>query len=394
MDWQKQMNQAMTYIESHLTEDIDYNAVAMIVGCSEWEFRRMFSFLAQMPLSDYIRKRRLTSSIEAIKKGERIIDIAQKFGYDSHAAYSRAFKQLYGVTPTLARNEKMALKPFQPLTFKLVLKENETMQNGTKRRKNIMGSRDSEYAVSIDMDPNKIHKTNEVFWDSVGTELVGGTALPNYGAFITESKCQFFNEVSGKKVLEIGCGTGHSLQYVGKRGASELWGLDISKEQIEKASQHLATNQLSAKFVCSPMEIPCGIPENHFDYVYSVYGIGWTTDLDTTFKLIASYLKTGGTFIFSWSHPIHKCVAPEGDDLIFKKNYYDESWYTVPIEGNHFSLTDRKMSTYVNALAKAGLSIETLIEDSDDDLLASRNSPFSEKAKMLPVTFVIKAKKL
>lgn len=136
------------------------------------------------------------------------------------------------------------------------------------------------------------------------------------------------------------------------------------------------------------------ISKDYFDYVYSVYGIGWATDLDTTFNLITSYLKTGGTFIYSWSHPIHKCVAPEGDDLIFKKNYYDESWCTVPIEGNHFSLTDRKMSTYINALIKAGLSIETLIEDSDDDILYLCNSPFEKKAKMLPVTFVIKAKKL
>lgn len=393
MDWQKQMNQAMTYIESHLTEDIDYNTVAMMVGCSEWEFRRMFSFLVQMPLSEYIRKRRLTASISAIQNGEKIIDIAHRYGYESHAAYSRAFKQLYDVTPTLARNEKIALKPFQPLTFKLVLKENEMMENGTKLRKNVMGSKESEYAVSIDMDQENIHKTNESFWDRVGNELIGCTALPHYGAFITEETCQFFNEVAGKKVLEIGCGTGHSLQYVGERGASELWGLDISKEQIEKANQHLTTNQLTASFVCSSMEVECGIPKDHFDYVYSVYGIGWTTDLDATFNLIASYLKTGGTFIFSWSHPIHKCVAPENDDLIFKKNYYDESWYSVPIAGNHFSLTDRKMSTYINALAKAGLSIEALIEDSDDDLLNLSNSPFAKKAKMLPVTFVIKARK-
>lgn len=52
------------------------------------------------------------------------------------------------------------------------------------------------------------------------------------------------------------------------------------------------------------------------------------------------------------------------------------------------------MSTYINALVKAGLSIETLIEDSDDDILYLCNSPFEKKAKMLPVTFVIKTKKL
>lgn len=60
--------------------------------------------------------------------------------------------------------------------------------------------------------------------------------------------------------------------------------------------------------VCSPMEEECGVPKNYFDYVYSVYGIGWATDLEQTFSHIASYLKNDGVFIFSWSHPIHKCV--------------------------------------------------------------------------------------
>lgn len=193
----------------------------------------MFSFLAQITLSEYIRRRRLTVSIEAIRNGEKIIVIAQRYGYESHASFSRAFKNLFGITPTLARYDKVQLKPFQPLAFKLVLKENELMENGQKRRKNIMGSRDSEYAIYKEMDVDEIHQTNQVFWDKLGTELVGGTALPDYGAFITEERCNFFEEVKDKKVLEIGSGTGHSLRYLGERGASELWGLDLSRDQIK-----------------------------------------------------------------------------------------------------------------------------------------------------------------
>lgn len=294
----------------------------------------------------------------------------------------------------MARNDSVQLKPFQPFAFKLVLKENELMENSQKRRKNIMGSRDSEYAIYKEMGVDEIHQTNQVFWDKVGTELVGGTALPNYGAFITEYHCNFFKEVENKRVLEIGCGTGHSLRYLGERGASELWGLDLSSDQIEKASQHLLDNNLAAKLICSPMESECGLPNNYFDYVYSVFGIGWSTDLEKTFYQVASYLKTGGHFIFSWSHPIHKCVAAEGEEFIFKKNYFDESWYSVPIEGNLFSLTDRKMSTYINALAKAGFFIEELVEEAEDELVKSRNSQFANKAKLLPVTFVIKARKI
>jgi len=75
-------------------------------------------------------------------------------------------------------------------------------------------------------------------------------------------------------MLEIGCGSGQSLQYQGERKASELWGMDISENQIEKTRQYLTACGLSAKLICSPMEVNCGIPEDYFDFVYSIYAIG------------------------------------------------------------------------------------------------------------------------
>lgn len=249
-------------------------------------------------------------------------------------------------------------------------------------------------AIMVDIDKRSIHETNSLFWDTVGNDVLGATALPYYGAFVSEEKCHLFGDVSGKKLLEIGCGSGQSLQYLGERNASELWGMDLSENQIEKTKQLLTSHGLSAKLISSPMEEECGIPEDYFDFVYSIYAIGWTTDLEGTFRRIGSYLKKDGVFIFSWSHPVHKCVAAENDRLIFKKCYFDESWYSVTLGESTLTLSDRKLSTYVNTLAKAGFMIEQLIEESDDDIMQSRNSDFANKAKMLPVTFVIKARRL
>jgi SAM-dependent methyltransferase len=282
----------------------------------------------------------------------------------------------------------------RPCVRLFISKDGTNMDKNSVNRTNIIGADEIGCAISIDMDKDAIHQTNCLFWDTKGNDILGTTALPKYGAFVSEEKCQLFGDVSGKKVLEIGCGTGHSLQYLGERKASELWGIDLSKEQIEKANQHLAAFSLSAKLICSPMEEECGIPVDYFDFVYSVYAIGWTTDLEGTFCRIASYLKKDGVFIFSWSHPIHKCVAVENDMLIFKKCYFDESWYSVSLDEGALSLSDRKLSTYVNALAKAGFLIEEMIEQSDDEMMQSRDDDFAKKAKMLPVAFVIKARKL
>lgn len=249
------------------------------------------------------------------------------------------------------------------------------------------------------MDKNAVYKTNSMYWNTQGNEFLEAIVLPFYGAFVSEDHCQLFGDVSGKKLLEIGCGNGQSLRYHGERQAAELWGLDLSVQQIERARQHLDSCGLSAQLICSPMEEECGIPKEYFDYAYSIYAIGWTTDLEGTFQRIASYLKKDGVFIFSWSHPIHKCVVTENNKLVFKKCYFDESWYTVSLDvagEGALTLSDRKLSTYVNALSKAGFVIEEMIEETDDEIMQERddNSDFAQKAKMLPLTFVIKARKL
>ncbi|TLS52196.1 class I SAM-dependent methyltransferase [Paenibacillus antri] len=251
-------------------------------------------------------------------------------------------------------------------------------------------------AISVDMDRNVVRKTNSFYWDTKGNDFLKAIVLPYYGAFVSEEKFQFFGDISGKKLLEIGCGNGQSLQYHGERNASELWAVDISERQIEKAAQHLKSCGISANLVCSPMEEECGIPVDYFDYVYSIYAIGWTTDLEGTFCRIASYLKKDGVFIFSWSHPIHRCVTADNERFVIKKSYFDEAWYPVAVDEGELLLADRMLSTYVNALAKAGFVIEQMIEQTDEEIMQSRdnNSDMAKRAKMLPVTFVIKARKL
>lgn len=248
------------------------------------------------------------------------------------------------------------------------------------------------------MNKHNVYETNSYYWDTKGNDFLKAIVLPYYGSFISEETCQFFGDVSGKKMLEIGCGNGQSLQYQGERKASELWGLDLSEKQIEKAEQHLKACGLSATLICSPMEEESDIPLDYFDYVYSIYAIGWTTDLEGTFCCIASYLKKDGVFIFSWSHPIHRCVVEESDRFVFNKCYFDESWYSVSPDfcQGELAISDRKLSTYINALARAGFVIEHMVEETENEIIQmhDENSDFVRRAKMLPVTFVIKARKL
>lgn len=123
MDWLDRMNSAIEYIELHLTDTIEYKQLAKIVCCSVYHFQRMFSFISGVALSEYIRRRRLTlAAIELQNKNTKIIDIALKYGYESPEAFSRAFKNLHGVSPTSARSMGTTLKAYPRMTFYLSIK--------------------------------------------------------------------------------------------------------------------------------------------------------------------------------------------------------------------------------------------------------------------------------
>ena len=83
-------------------------------------------------------------------------------------------------------------------------------------------------------------------------------------------------------MLEICCGSGHSLKYNADRGAGELWGVDLSQNQLDNAAKLLKENGYSANLICAKMEDEMNVPKEYFDYVYSIYGIGWTTDCTQT----------------------------------------------------------------------------------------------------------------
>jgi len=122
MDWLKRMNDAIDYIEANLAGEISYDRAAQIVCCSTYHFQRMFSFIAGVTLSEYIRRRRLTlAAFELQTSDVKVLDTAIKYGYESPEAFSRAFKTLHGVMPTAARSG-VALKAYPKMTFFLSVK--------------------------------------------------------------------------------------------------------------------------------------------------------------------------------------------------------------------------------------------------------------------------------
>jgi AraC family transcriptional regulator len=128
MEWITKMNQAINYIEDHLTEEIDLEQLAKIACCSAYHFQRMFSYMASAPLSEYIRRRKMSlAAIELASTDAKIIDVAHKYGYASPTAFNRAFQTVHGIAPSFAKEVGVTIKSYPKISFKIIIKGAEEM---------------------------------------------------------------------------------------------------------------------------------------------------------------------------------------------------------------------------------------------------------------------------
>ncbi|WP_413374902.1 AraC family transcriptional regulator [Alkalihalobacillus sp. 1P02AB] len=129
MDFLQQMNRSLQYIEDHITEEIDVNKVAKLAYCSEYHFRRMFSSLAGVSLSEYIRRRRLTlAAFDLLNADFKVIDVAMTYQYQSPDSFTKAFQKLHGILPSQVKENGHLLKAYPQMTFQLTIKGGSEMQ--------------------------------------------------------------------------------------------------------------------------------------------------------------------------------------------------------------------------------------------------------------------------
>lgn len=128
MDILTQLNSAMAYIEAHIDDDMALTDVSNVTLYSPYHFGRLFYYIADMSLSEYIRKRKLSLAAMKLQNGDdKVINLAIRYGYDSADSFARAFVKQHGVTPSNARQPGVSLTIFPPLTFQVKIKGVQAM---------------------------------------------------------------------------------------------------------------------------------------------------------------------------------------------------------------------------------------------------------------------------
>lgn len=102
---------AIWYIESHLDGDLSLDAIAASAGISKFHLSRVFPIAAGIDLASYIRARRLSEAARALANGTpEILPVAFNAGYNSHEAFTRAFRAQFGIAPSDARTQPLHLQ--------------------------------------------------------------------------------------------------------------------------------------------------------------------------------------------------------------------------------------------------------------------------------------------
>lgn len=115
----QQIEEIIEYIECNLTSEIDYEALASRMTLSVYEFRRIFAFVVGCPLSEYVRKRRLSLAACDLMTNTKatVQEISEKYGYSTLAAFSKAFSEYHGFSPTVCQRGKCEISLFSKPKF-------------------------------------------------------------------------------------------------------------------------------------------------------------------------------------------------------------------------------------------------------------------------------------
>ena len=167
MEWIEGLNETIRYIEAHLTEEIDYAQLGRIACCSAYHYQRMFAYMAGVSLGEYIRRRKMSLAAVDLLAGEKVVDAALKYGYQSPTAFNRAFQAVHGVPPSAVREPGASVKSFPPLRFTIMIRGAEEMEYRIEQREafRIVG-----VSVPLERDMEKNFETLPQFWGKVAAD--------------------------------------------------------------------------------------------------------------------------------------------------------------------------------------------------------------------------------
>lgn len=163
VEWVTTLKRAITYMEDNMLHNIKVNDVAKEVNISEFYLQKGFQIMTGYSISEYIRNRRLyLAALDLVSTSDKIIDLADKYGYETPESFTKAFNRYHGFTPSYLRRTKIPIKPFLPIKISIVIQGGENMDYSIEK---MNGFKVIGYSKWFDYETS--YKEIPKFWQDV-----------------------------------------------------------------------------------------------------------------------------------------------------------------------------------------------------------------------------------
>lgn len=152
MNWIERLNKSIEYIEDNLDKTIELSVASKIADCSPYHYQRIFSLIAEVPLGEYIRRRKLTAAAYELQNSNiSVIEASLKYGYSSPTAFTRAFSKFHGVTPKQAKKYGVSLKTCPKISFEIFTKGQKELKYRIEKKQGfrLIGIKETIYNDGI-----------------------------------------------------------------------------------------------------------------------------------------------------------------------------------------------------------------------------------------------------
>jgi SAM-dependent methyltransferase len=215
-----------------------------------------------------------------------------------------------------------------------------------------------------------------------------------YGPDIsTERDLRLLGNLSGKRVLELGCGAGQNLVAAARQGAHAI-GLDFAADQLAVAKRLSEREKVKVELHHGDLADLAFLRGESIDVVFSAYALGLVEDLNRVFRQVHRVLKQGCPVVFSLPHPASHLIDDDDPEqpLLVRRSYFDRTsvnydWEGTPLSDHHHTVGD-----LFTGLARTNFRVDAVLEP-EPAPEGPRSPHWREAFLFVPPTLVLRARK-
>jgi ubiquinone/menaquinone biosynthesis C-methylase UbiE len=207
---------------------------------------------------------------------------------------------------------------------------------------------------------------NTESWDRIGAQ--GAADFPVDVAWYgsdgpTERELRLIGDVRGKRVLDLGCGSGQAAITFAHQGGIVI-AVDASEAQLARARGRGEREEVKVEWRRGDLADLAFLRAESIDVAFSSFTLAELDDVARLFRQVQRVLKPNGPFVFSYEHPMALCVGPDGT---VDHSYFEAGPIVVEQRGEPIRLYTRGVGEVFTELGRAGFRVDTIVEPKPAD---------------------------